>query len=229
MSAAQLELAASILGPLVDEVVFVGGATIHLWLTDPAAPPARATDDVDVICEVQTRGEYYAFAERLRERGLEERMGEPVVCRWRDRGSGLVIDVMPTKEHVLGFSNPWYRLALDTALEQRLASGATIRAAPPPVIVATKIAAWQGRGQGDVMRSHDVHDVLVLVNGRPELVAELREQPADLQRYVAAELALLRDDPYFSYAVQDAVRGYGSAATERAAIVEERLAEIVAP
>lgn len=50
MSAAQLELAADILGPLVDEVVFVGGATIHLWLSEEGAPPARATDDVDVIC-----------------------------------------------------------------------------------------------------------------------------------------------------------------------------------
>jgi hypothetical protein len=57
MSALQLEAAAAVLGPILDEVVFVGGATIHLWLTEPGAPPARATDDVDVICEVATRVE----------------------------------------------------------------------------------------------------------------------------------------------------------------------------
>lgn len=57
MSALQLETAATILGPLLDEVVFVGGATVHLWLTDPGAPPARATEDVDVICEVASRVE----------------------------------------------------------------------------------------------------------------------------------------------------------------------------
>jgi hypothetical protein len=34
-----LELAVAALGDLVDEVVFVGGATIGLWITDPAAPP----------------------------------------------------------------------------------------------------------------------------------------------------------------------------------------------
>lgn len=39
MSALQLEIAAELLGPLLDEVVFVGGATIHLWLTEPGAPP----------------------------------------------------------------------------------------------------------------------------------------------------------------------------------------------
>jgi hypothetical protein len=52
MSEELLELAAGILGPLVDEIVFLGGATVHLWLTEPAAPPVRATDDVDVICDV---------------------------------------------------------------------------------------------------------------------------------------------------------------------------------
>jgi len=39
MSVEQLGQAADILGPLLSEVVFVGGATIHLWLSDPAAPP----------------------------------------------------------------------------------------------------------------------------------------------------------------------------------------------
>ena len=55
MSAQQLEVAAELLGPMLGDVVFVGGATIYLWLTDPGAPPARATEDVDVICEVATR------------------------------------------------------------------------------------------------------------------------------------------------------------------------------
>ena len=57
-SEALLELAADILGPLVDDVVFVGGATVHLWLTEAAAPPVRATDDVDVICDVTSYAEY---------------------------------------------------------------------------------------------------------------------------------------------------------------------------
>lgn len=78
MSALQLEAAAAVLGPILDEVVFVGGATIQLWLTEPGAPPARATDDVDVICEVATRVEYYRLGSRLREpraTGGERRAG----------------------------------------------------------------------------------------------------------------------------------------------------------
>jgi hypothetical protein len=102
VSEALLETAANILGPLVDEVVFVGGATIHLWLTEAAAPPVRATDDVDVICDVTSYVQYQALAERLRDRGLEEAIDEPVICRWRHRDTGLAIDVMPTSEDVLG-------------------------------------------------------------------------------------------------------------------------------
>ncbi|MGH2942288.1 MAG: MMPL family transporter, partial [Solirubrobacteraceae bacterium] len=41
MSVELLDLAADTLGELLDEVVFVGGATVVLWITDPGAPPVR--------------------------------------------------------------------------------------------------------------------------------------------------------------------------------------------
>lgn len=49
MSTELIEVAAAALGPLLPEVAFLGGASIQLWLTDPAAPPPRATVDVDVV------------------------------------------------------------------------------------------------------------------------------------------------------------------------------------
>ena len=47
-----LERAVHQLGPLVDEMVFLGGCATGLLLTDVAAPPIRVTQDVDVITEV---------------------------------------------------------------------------------------------------------------------------------------------------------------------------------
>ncbi len=156
MSALQLEAAAAILGPILGEVVFVGGATIQLWLTEPGAPPACATDDVDVVCEVATRAEYYWLGSRLRERGLQEASGEPVICRWRSSDPQLVLDVMPTNPDILGFSNPWYAEAISTATVIALDSGAEIRVATPAPLVATKLCAWKGRGKGDLLRSLDI-------------------------------------------------------------------------
>lgn len=228
MSAEQLEQAADILGPLLSEVVFVGGATIHLWLSDPAAPPARATDDVDVICDVTTRSDYHRLGSRLRERGLREAVGEPVICRWRHRDSGLAIDVMPTSEAILGFTNAWYETAITTAVEYGLTTGKVIRAASPAAIVATKLAAWRGRGQGDVLRSLDVHDVVALIDGRPELGGELASADRELRTFVASELRALSEEPYLAYVLQSATFAYGSVAGARAALVRVRLEELLA-
>lgn len=87
MSIELLELAADALGPLLDEVVFVGGATVTLWITDPGAPPVRPTKDVDVVVEAATRGAFHDFEARLRERRFSEqarpgrRRGEPDPAR----------------------------------------------------------------------------------------------------------------------------------------------------
>ncbi len=227
MSALQLETAAAILGPLTDEVVFVGGATVHLWLTEPGAPPARATADVDVICEVATRVDYYRLGARLRERGLREASAEPVLCRWKSADPSLVLDVMPTAPDVLGFTNPWYEEAISNAANVVLGSGAEIRAATPVSLVATKLWAWKGRGNGDLLRSLDVHDVLVLVDGRPELASELEMAQSHLRVYVQDELTALLAEPYFDYALDSATAGYGALGSERAGLVRERLDRIV--
>jgi hypothetical protein len=125
-----LELAHGALGELVNEVVFVGGATVALWITDPAAPPVRVTEDVDVIVEGTSRRAYYEFEERLRAARFREE--QRVICRWLHRDSDLVLDAMPADASILGFENRWQRESLPHAAEVKLPSGARIRAVPPP-------------------------------------------------------------------------------------------------
>ena len=81
--------------------------------------------------------------------------------------------------------------------------------------------------QDDPLHLLDVHDIVVLIDGRPELIDELVAQPEELRDYVAAELASLRQVDYFEYVVQDAVAAYGDVANERAAIVAERIDAII--
>ena len=66
----RLCLVARKLGPLRERVVFLGGATTSLLVTDPAAPAPRPTKDVDLIIEVGSRVEY---STTLREQLLEGR------------------------------------------------------------------------------------------------------------------------------------------------------------
>jgi hypothetical protein len=95
-------------------------------------------------------------------------------------------------------------------------------------VVATKLQAWLGRGGGDVLKSLDVHDIIVLVDGRTELIDELAVQPEELRAYVANELTSLREVDYFVYVIQAAVAAYADVANERAAIVADRLDAIIA-
>ena len=96
-----LEMTAEKLGPLVDAVVLLGGCATGLLITDPAAPPLRATVDVDVIVEVASLPGYHCFSNKLRERNFSEDSspGAPI-CRWLS--GSLVLDVMPTDPDLLG-------------------------------------------------------------------------------------------------------------------------------
>lgn len=87
MSVELLELAAAALDDLLPEVVFLGGAVVGLWITDPAAPPVRPTKDVDVVVEVTTRLAFHDFESRLRARGFLHDQEDGVICRWRHRES----------------------------------------------------------------------------------------------------------------------------------------------
>ena len=196
MSIALLELAAAKLGPLLDEVAFLGGASIVLWADDPGAPPPRTTMDVDVIVVVDGRGDYYRLSERLRQQGFREDDQSNVLCRWR-HDSGLILDVMPTDEAILGFRNQWYDAALAAAEAVTLPSGTTIQAVTPAYLFATKLEAFRDRGGGDYLASVDFEDIVRLVDGRGRLVGEVDAAPADLQRFVADELGrLLRDENF---------------------------------
>ena len=69
---AALRTVAVRLGPLREEVAFVGGMIRSLLITDPGAPPARPTDDVDIVAAISSRTESYALAARLRALGFRE-------------------------------------------------------------------------------------------------------------------------------------------------------------
>ncbi len=66
----QLIRAASLLRPMLDELVFVGGSVTGLLITDEAAGDPRATLDVDTIAEITSYAQYTAFGRRLRALGL---------------------------------------------------------------------------------------------------------------------------------------------------------------
>lgn len=214
---AELDLAAELLGELVEEVVFLGGATIGVWITDPAAPPVRVTKDVDAIVEA-TYVQLGNLTARLRVRGF--RSDPAVICRYV-HGAGLVLDVMPVNEAVLGFSNRWYPQAMAHAEWVELPSGRRIRVAAPIWLMATKVEAYLGRGGNDPLSSPDVEDLVRLVDGRLRLPDEAADAPEELRGFLATTLSDLAAREDFSEIVEGCLpMEPGSSA--RAAIVVHR-------
>jgi hypothetical protein len=209
-----------LLAPVLDELVFVGGCTTGLFITDPAAGGIRPTRDVDAIVDVTSYAKYTALAERLRSLGLAEDItpGAPL-CRWRL--DDIIVDVMPVDERILGFSNRWYPAAIETAQRFDI-GGHDVQVVTPALFIATKLDAFHGRGKDDVFSSHDLEDIIAVVDGRPEIVNDVAAAGADVRDYIGAEIRALLEDPNFV----EALGGFllpDSASQGRRPLLEARL------
>ncbi|GAA3970170.1 nucleotidyl transferase AbiEii/AbiGii toxin family protein [Hymenobacter antarcticus] len=201
-----LQAVAQGLGNLLPEVVFVGGATVGLYASSPAAPISRPTDDVDCIIELASYGAFAALEERLRARGFRNDVESRVQIRWLYEG--IPVDVMPTDARVLGFSNPWYPVGMATAQSHTLPDGTIIRILHPAYLLATKFCALQNRAS-DLRLSHDWEDIVYVLEERAEVVEEVATAASDVRIFIANQCASVRRKPNVEE-LFEAVMGRGS-------------------
>lgn len=194
---AMMELVAERLGEsLRGQMVFVGGAVTGLLISDPGQPAIRPTEDVDLIVRAVARGDYQRIEQALRKRGFVNDISKDApICRWRI--GTATVDVMPTLKEILGFSNRWYPHALATAEPIRLPSGISIRLVTAPVFLATKFEAFDDRGGNDYLFSHDLGDLISVIDGRDELIEECRTAEASLKSYLRERFGQLLALPAF--------------------------------
>jgi len=217
-----LLMVARALGPeLLEKVAFVGGSTTGLLVTDVMTKELiRYTDDVDLIISVFGYTGWHNFVEQLKPHGFKESMEDEVICRLRL--GELKVDFMPDDPDVLGFENRWYKEAFKNAVDYKLTPGITIKLLTAPYFVATKLEAYKGRGNNDVLTSNDIEDILNLFDGREELVDEIKNSSAELKNYLAQELATLLKNRDIDSAVQSTARGDSG----RQELIFERLEKI---
>ena len=190
MASPNVELLTSIanaMGAVREQVVFVGGCATGLLITQPLVADARATEDVDGIVEVASLVGYHALAAQLMEQGFKQTMADntpPFRWYWR----GMQLDLVPLDEKVLGFANRWYQPGFEAAATATLPSGLVLRHLSAPYFMATKLEAFKDRGNNDVYLSHDLEDVITVVDGREELINELASAPPDVRQFVAHTL-----------------------------------------
>ncbi|HMX99919.1 MAG TPA: nucleotidyl transferase AbiEii/AbiGii toxin family protein [Agitococcus sp.] len=186
---------------LLEKVVFVGGCTTALLVDDVVTlQHIRSTEDVDMIVEVLSKSEYQDLCQTLRQRGFKESVEDDVICRWR-LGS-MIVDVMPTDQEILGFSNIWYPEAVEFAKSYQLPSNRIIRVVSPTYFLATKIEAFAGRGNNDFLASQDIEDILSLIDGCSSLIADLHAANKKVKSAIAAAIQTFLNESDFEYQVQ---------------------------
>lgn len=194
-----LKLAAAALGPLLDDLVFVGGATACLYVQEGAAEEMRTTEDVDCIVQIASPVAFAKLEEKLRKLGLKNstERGAPL-CRWL--AGELVIDVMPTDPKILGFSNRWYLGGIKNKIAVDL-GGVTVHVMPFPYFLASKVEAFSNRGAADPRFSKDLEDIVLVLDGNKNPLNELNHVDADLRAFIAETFNRWMADPEIREAV----------------------------
>lgn len=215
-----LPIAIALGDKLLQQVAFVGGATVSLHLDDAQPLDISSTKDVDFIVSVSSYFNYQQLSAELMERGFKQSIPakdeESPICRFEC--NGILVDVMPDDETILGFSNPWFKVGLEQSIQYTLPTGLKIKIAQAKHLLATKLVAFSTRGSS-MLSSKDAEDIVVLVNGRDALLSEVKNSPIELRTFVQDEMSKFIANGDFDYLLMNALNGEEE---ERITMIEER-------
>lgn len=75
--------------------------------------------------------------------------------------------------------------------------GLVIRVVSPAYFIATKFEAFAGRGKGDYF-SHDLEDIVFVMENRQRLIVELMDAPQGLKQYFSEQATKLLNEDFMN-------------------------------
>tara|TARA_R110000744_G_scaffold12647_3_gene37480 strand:- start:1435 stop:2130 length:696 start_codon:yes stop_codon:yes gene_type:complete len=210
------------LGSLNEQVVYVGGAVVSLYINDSAAADVRPTKDIDITFQIATYAKLEQLRENLVEKGFSQSAEDTVTCRFRY--DDLLIDVMTTEAVGWAPSNPWFEKGFNKAITVDL-EDIIIKVLPLPYFLATKMEAFFDRGIKDIYASHDLEDLVYLFNYTTDIDTQVLASDKELKLYLGEKLGNLTENR----TIMTAIRGslYYEQADERMEIIKERFQNII--
>ncbi|EHQ24553.1 hypothetical protein [Mucilaginibacter paludis] len=178
---------------MAGQVVYVGGATVSLY-TDRLSGEVRPTDDVDILIELLSYKGYAAIEEKLRSKGFVNDWESGVICRYKIHG--VVVDVMPTSDQILGFANRWYTPGFASAIDYVIEEDYIVKIFSPEYFLATKLEAFNNRGKRDGRTSTDFEDIVYVLNNRSAIWDELKATRGPLKDFLVGSFTNLLNNKY---------------------------------
>lgn len=171
---------------LLPQVIFVGGATVSLYVDDPAADDVRPTKDLDLSLSVATASELEEMRMKLNEKGFQQSSFLDVICRFEY--DGILVDVMNTQPIFWAPANPWFEGGFKNSISIAM-DGRKIRIMPFNYFLASKFAAYTDRGGNNPVTSSDFEDIVYLLDNRTDWTTSIKnEENTELKKYLLEHL-----------------------------------------
>lgn len=171
-----------------------GGVVVGFLLDNPALVDLRPTDDVDAITAVTSYAQSIDLEAGLRRLGFQHD-ASPTAPACRFLLEGIKVYVMPARDTTGRFNTRWFEHALATA-QYRTWDGFSARTVDAPSFIATKLEAFADRGNRD-WHSHDMEDIVTVVDGRRSLSEEVDQAAPPLRAFVRSEFQKMLGNPGF--------------------------------
>ncbi len=179
----RLQIVAEGLSQIDNKFVFVGGAVVELYCDDQTRPEARETNDVDVVVEVVGAGQKEKLDDSLRKTGFQPDRDSKIICRHKYRG--IIVDVMPSEERFLGFSNKWYKDGIINSVPINLNEASVIQVFKVPYFLASKMEALEKERDGKDFRwNKDFDDIVYIFDNRTTLSEDILRADEEVKSYL---------------------------------------------
>ena len=175
-----VEKVALALDELNDEVIYVGGAVVSLYVTDEGAEQPRPTKDIDISVQVSSYAQMNKLQENLASKSIFPAPNETVMYRYTYED--VLIDFIPFEETPLGPTNKWLKPGFKKAYSITIGK-AKIRILPVSMFLATKWEAYKNRG-GDPRMSHDFEDIIYIIDNNLNLIDDVVNADKNVQAFL---------------------------------------------
>lgn len=164
-----LEKVAIALEEINDEVVYVGGAVVSLYVTDVGSEQPRPTKDIDISVQIGSYSEMEGLRERLAQKQFFPNPADNILYRYAFED--VLIDFIPFEQTPLGPTNSWLKPGFAKAQSVTIGKS-KIRILPVSLYLSTKWEAFNSRG-GDPRFSHDFEDIVYVIDNNLELLEDI--------------------------------------------------------
>ncbi len=116
-------------------------------------------------------------------------------CRYKYHD--IVIDIMPTDEHILGFTNIWYKDGLQNSISYDLDNDLKIQIFQLSYFLGSKFEALKSERHGkDYRYNSDFEDIIYIFDNRINIKNELIECNGEIKIYLQKAISELLKRPY---------------------------------